>query len=154
MSGPVGPDVTPKLARRARLFKQDYSGNWSFRANSSGFLPNTSESPKSHPHAARGTRTKGAAMRNLNPQTVAPEEAVWSSLKDIDGAPRDENRRTQPLKREGHRELVGAQLRACAHACRLCAEECEKHAPHMKHCAICAEACRRCETACLELLKE
>lgn len=52
------------------------------------------------------------------------------------------------------RELVGAQLRACAHACRLCAQECEKHAPHMKHCAICAEACRRCEAACLELLKE
>lgn len=53
-----------------------------------------------------------------------------------------------------NRELVGAQLRACAQACRLCAGECEKHATHMKHCAICAEACRRCESACVDLGKE
>lgn len=52
------------------------------------------------------------------------------------------------------KELVGAQLRACACACRICAEECEKHAAHMKHCAICAEACRRCAAACAELLQE
>ena len=53
-----------------------------------------------------------------------------------------------------NRELVGAQLRACAQASRLCAGECEKHATHMKHCAICAEACRRCEAACVDLGKE
>ena len=33
-------------------------------------------------------------------------------------------------------------------ACRLCAEECERHAAKMQHCRICGEACRRCERAC------
>jgi hypothetical protein len=39
-------------------------------------------------------------------------------------------------------------LETCAQACRLCAEECERHAGHHEHCRICAEACRRCEQAC------
>lgn len=51
-----------------------------------------------------------------------------------------------------NKELVGAQLRACAAACGLCAEECERHAEMMEHCRICAEACRRCEKACHALL--
>src|SRR3954470_24885489 len=53
-----------------------------------------------------------------------------------------------------NKQLVGAQLRACAEACGICAAECEKHAPHMEHCRICAEACRRCERACLALVGE
>ena len=45
-------------------------------------------------------------------------------------------------------------LEACALACRLCAEDCEWHAEHMKmeHCRLCADACRRCERACEETL--
>lgn len=56
------------------------------------------------------------------------------------------------------RELAGDPgmapnaLRACIEACRIRAEECESHAPHMEHCRICAEACRRCEEACQNLL--
>ncbi len=43
---------------------------------------------------------------------------------------------------------LAAQLRACVEACRVCAEECEKHAAHMEHCRVCAMACRECERAC------
>jgi len=52
------------------------------------------------------------------------------------------------------KDLVGAQLRACATACRICAAECEQHAGKMEHCRICAEACRRCEKACEALLAQ
>jgi hypothetical protein len=40
------------------------------------------------------------------------------------------------------------QLEACAAACRVCGEECARHAEHMDHCRVCAEACRRCADAC------
>ena len=49
-------------------------------------------------------------------------------------------------------EVIRRMLDACAEACRLCAEECEKHASMHEHCRICAEACRRCEQACREAL--
>ncbi|WP_442755709.1 four-helix bundle copper-binding protein [Methylocystis sp. JAN1] len=45
-------------------------------------------------------------------------------------------------------ELIRSTLESCAIACRLCAEECEKHAARHEHCRVCAEACRRCEEAC------
>jgi hypothetical protein len=47
--------------------------------------------------------------------------------------------------------LARSMLEACAQACRVCAEECERHAHHHEHCRICAEACRRCEQACEDL---
>jgi hypothetical protein len=37
--------------------------------------------------------------------------------------------------------------------CSDCAEECERHAAHHRHCAICAKACRACARACGELLE-
>ena len=49
-------------------------------------------------------------------------------------------------------EMARAALRACAEACRLCGEECERHASHHEHCRVCAEACRRCEQACNNVL--
>lgn len=49
-------------------------------------------------------------------------------------------------------ELLRRQLEACAAACRLCGEECARHAGHMEHCRVCAEACRKCEEACNALL--
>jgi hypothetical protein len=50
------------------------------------------------------------------------------------------------------RELTVASLQACATACRICGDECERHPQHgMKHCRVCAEACRACEQACLSL---
>ncbi len=48
--------------------------------------------------------------------------------------------------------LIRAQVQAMELACRLCAEECEKHAKKHEHCRICAEACRRCEAACRRIM--
>jgi hypothetical protein len=48
--------------------------------------------------------------------------------------------------------LLAAQLRACAEACRVCGDECERHGHHMEHCRVCATACRECEQACRGLL--
>jgi hypothetical protein len=43
-------------------------------------------------------------------------------------------------------------VEACLIACRACAVECERHAPHHEHCRLSAEECRRCERACDDLL--
>ena len=48
--------------------------------------------------------------------------------------------------------LARAFLDTCATACKVCGEECAKHAQMHEHCRACAEACRRCELACNELL--
>jgi hypothetical protein len=45
-------------------------------------------------------------------------------------------------------ETVRRLLAACETACRLCAEECERHAGMHDHCRICAATCRRCEQVC------
>jgi hypothetical protein len=44
--------------------------------------------------------------------------------------------------------IIKRLLDACAEACRLCAEECDRHAREHVHCRICADACRACEQAC------
>jgi hypothetical protein len=51
------------------------------------------------------------------------------------------------------RSAIVAVLDACAQTCRICADECGRHAPHMAHCRICEEACRRCEGACREAVE-
>jgi hypothetical protein len=52
-------------------------------------------------------------------------------------------------RRTGSNELIIKRLiETCAEACRLCGEECERHAQNMEHCRICAETCRQCEDAC------
>lgn len=50
-------------------------------------------------------------------------------------------------------ELLRQMLQTCETACRLCAEECEKHADKHEHCKICAEACRKCEETCQNVLQ-
>ena len=50
-------------------------------------------------------------------------------------------------------ETIRAVLAACQDACRVCAEECERHASMHEHCRICAESCRRCERACQAALQ-
>lgn len=56
---------------------------------------------------------------------------------------------TMATRRTGsNEELLHRMIETCAMACRLCAEECERHAQHHEHCRVCAEACRRCEEAC------
>jgi Domain of Unknown Function (DUF326) len=49
---------------------------------------------------------------------------------------------------EAQTDLLIAIVQTCVEACRVCAEECERHAAHHEHCRVCAEACRRCEQAC------
>lgn len=49
--------------------------------------------------------------------------------------------------------VLRKQLEACVEACRVCAQECERHANMHEHCRICAEACRRCEQACQRALQ-
>lgn len=48
--------------------------------------------------------------------------------------------------------LSRAQLQACLEACRVCGDECGRHAENMEHCRICAESCRRAESAARQLL--
>jgi len=50
----------------------------------------------------------------------------------------------------GNEALLKSMLEACAQACRLCGDECERHASMHEHCRVCAEACRSCERACTE----
>lgn len=43
-----------------------------------------------------------------------------------------------------------AMLELCAHACEICAEECERH--EHAHCRLCAEMCRECAQDCRSAL--
>ena len=56
---------------------------------------------------------------------------------------------TLMVRRTGrNQDTVSRMIDACAVACRICAEECERHAGMHLHCRHCAEACRECERAC------
>jgi hypothetical protein len=57
-------------------------------------------------------------------------------------------------RRTGSDEIVIRKLLdACVVACRLCGEECRRHAAQHEHCRVCGEACTACETACLAALQ-
>ena len=45
-------------------------------------------------------------------------------------------------------EVIRMMLEACVTACRVCGEECGRHASKHEHCRICAEACQQCGTRC------
>lgn len=52
--------------------------------------------------------------------------------------------------------LLTEIINTCALMCRLCGDECERHA-RLDHCRICAAACRSCAEACgdaIEALRE
>jgi hypothetical protein len=52
-------------------------------------------------------------------------------------------------RRTGTNEVLLARaIETCAMACRLCGEECERHAARMEHCRVCANACHLCERSC------
>jgi hypothetical protein len=52
-------------------------------------------------------------------------------------------------RRTGSDELIlKSMLDACAGACRLCAEECGRHANQHEHCKVCADVCRQCAQSC------
>jgi hypothetical protein len=50
-------------------------------------------------------------------------------------------------------EVIRKLLEACITACRVCGEECQRHAAMHEHCRVCAESCRQCETACQSALR-
>jgi len=52
-----------------------------------------------------------------------------------------------------NRGLIAELLNVCALVCRLCGDECERHAESHDHCRICAAACRRCAEACGEAIE-
>jgi hypothetical protein len=58
------------------------------------------------------------------------------------------NRRTG-----SNEDVIRKMLDACITACRLCGEECARHAAKHEHCRVCADSCRRCEAACQKALR-
>jgi hypothetical protein len=59
------------------------------------------------------------------------------------------------LSRTAHWDafVVHRLLQACVRSCTNSAEECHRHAPHHRHCAICEQVCRACIEACSVLLR-
>jgi hypothetical protein len=51
-------------------------------------------------------------------------------------------------------EVLRAAIQTCAKACRVCGQECERHAGEHEHCRICANSCKRCAEACEAALAE
>ncbi|MFO1431798.1 MAG: four-helix bundle copper-binding protein [Candidatus Competibacteraceae bacterium] len=49
-------------------------------------------------------------------------------------------------------EVLRKQLESCITACRVCREECQRHANEHGHCRLCAQSCQFCEKACIDLL--
>ena len=60
------------------------------------------------------------------------------------------------LSRPGQWDLLTVRdlVTTCVRSCTVCAEECDRHAEHHRHCAICAEVCRACLRACTALLAD
>ncbi len=50
------------------------------------------------------------------------------------------------------RDMTRAVVQACAQACRVSGDECDRHARMHEHCRVCAEVCRRCQRVCEEVL--
>jgi hypothetical protein len=50
------------------------------------------------------------------------------------------------------RDMIRAIAQACVQACKLCGDECDRHAQMHEHCRVCAEVCHRCQTACEEVV--
>lgn len=54
-----------------------------------------------------------------------------------------------PHQTASESRILRAALEACAQACSLCGDDCERHAQHgTRDRQACAEACSRCESAC------
>lgn len=51
-------------------------------------------------------------------------------------------------------DILRAMIQTCAEACRVCGEECRRHAEQHEHCRICAEACESCEQACRDAMSQ
>jgi hypothetical protein len=49
-------------------------------------------------------------------------------------------------------DLTRAVVQACAQACKVSGDECDRHAQMHEHCRVCAELCHRCQQVCEEVL--
>ena len=84
-----------------------------------------------------------------------PKALIDCIRKDLDCADICAATGAMASRRTGsNAEALRAVLGACAEACRLCAEECRKHADMHQHCKVCAEACRDCEQACRAAMEQ
>jgi hypothetical protein len=50
------------------------------------------------------------------------------------------------------RDMTRAVVQACAQACKVCGDECDRHAQMHEHCRVCAEVCRGCQQVCEKVL--
>ena len=50
------------------------------------------------------------------------------------------------------RDMTRAVVQACAQACKVSGDECDRHAQLHEHCRVCAEVCHRCQHVCEEVL--
>jgi hypothetical protein len=50
-------------------------------------------------------------------------------------------------------EVIRKMLNACFTACRVCGQECRRHASRHEHCRICAESCESCASACQNAMR-
>jgi hypothetical protein len=51
-----------------------------------------------------------------------------------------------------NQDLLRQMIQTCALACKICGDECSRHADQHEHCQICADACRSCEEACRQAI--
>jgi hypothetical protein len=49
-------------------------------------------------------------------------------------------------------DMIRAVVQACVQACKVCGDECDRHAQMHEHCRVCAEACHRCQRVCEDVL--
>jgi len=58
------------------------------------------------------------------------------------------------LRRAGsNQQVLRAMIEPCALTCRICVEECDKHAGQHEHCKVCAAECRSCEQVCTAAIR-
>jgi hypothetical protein len=50
------------------------------------------------------------------------------------------------------RQVLESQLAVCVAVCRVCADQCRRHAEMHEHCRVCADACEACAGACTDML--
>ena len=50
------------------------------------------------------------------------------------------------------RQVLESQLTVCIAACRVCEDQCRRHAAMHEHCRVCADACVSCAKACTDML--
>lgn len=91
------------------------------------------------------------ADADLSEQMVA--DLVKCARLDLDCADMCDTTARVLTRQTGYdRDLTRAVVQACAQACKVCGDECERHAQMHEHCRVCAEVCRRCQQVCEEVL--